>query len=101
MPNAQIENIRVMLKQNPVIVEGASLESMRQGLDAMGNMAPRLPDVSSSAVDAGGVKAEWFTPAGGDPSRVLLYLHGGGYVLGSIDSHRVLIERLAKAIQGR
>lgn len=52
-------------------------------------------------VDAGGVRAEWFVPDGADPSRTLLYLHGGGYVLGSIDSHRDPVTRLAIAAKAR
>ena len=76
MANAQIEQIRIMLKENPVIPEGASLEQMRSGFDSMGGMFPSLDDVSSIPVDAGGVDSEWFDVSGGEPSRVLLYLHG-------------------------
>ncbi len=101
MPAEQLAAIRNLLKENPVIVEGASLADMRKGLDAMSGMAPRLEDVTASAVDAGGVPAEWFTASGGENGPVLLYLHGGGYLLGSTESHRVLLERLARAVAGR
>ena len=101
MANAQIEQIRTMLKENPVVPEGASLEEMRAGIDAMGAMFPSLDDVTATAVDAGGVDAEWFDVNGGDSGRVLLYLHGGGYVIGSVQSHRPMIERITKAINGR
>lgn len=97
MANAQIDAIRTMLADNPIIKPGASLAEMRAGLDAMGKAVPRLADVSASAVTAGGVSAEWLTPAGGDTQSVVLYLHGGGYLLGSVDSHRAMLERLAKA----
>jgi acetyl esterase/lipase len=49
------------------------------------------------AVDAGGVHAEWFRPEGCDESRVLLYLHGGGYSIGSIDVHREPVSRMCIA----
>ena len=101
MANAQLDAIRKLLADNPIIKPGATLADMRAGLDAMGNMAPRLPDVTSSVVNAGGVDAEWFTPAGADIQRVLLYLHGGGYLLGSVQSHRSMIERVAKATGAR
>ena len=97
MANAQIEMIRTLLRDNPIIKPGASLPEMRAGLDAMGKAVPRLAGVTASAADAGGVPAEWFTPDGGDAQSVVLYLHGGGYLLGSTDSHRALLERLAKA----
>ncbi len=101
MANAQIEAIRTLLAENPVVAPGASLEDMRKGIDAMGDMAPRLDNVTSKAVDAGGVDAEWFSVSGGDADRVVLYLHGGGYVIGSVQSHRVLLERLAVAADCR
>ena len=101
MANAQIEQIRVMLKENPVVPEGASLQEMRDGLDSMGGMFPSLEGVTAAKVDAGGVDAEWFDVAGGDSGRVLLYLHGGGYLIGSVQSHRPMIERVTKASNGR
>ncbi|MCR5886743.1 alpha/beta hydrolase [Hymenobacter sp. J193] len=47
-------------------------------------------------VDLDGMAAEWIRPAHADESRVLLYLHGGGYVLGSLNTHRGLIGSLAQ-----
>ena len=101
MPNLQIDAVRKLLKESPVATEGATLADMRKGMDAMANMAPRLKEVSSEPVDAGGVPAEWFTFEDGDSGRVLLYVHGGGYVMGSVESHRCLLERLAVAVKGR
>jgi len=63
------------------------------------NVAPPRTPVTRQfrfePVSAGSVPAEWFSGDGLDERRVLLYLHGGGYSLGSIDSHRDLIARLA------
>ena len=42
----------------------------------------------------------WCAP-GADASRVLLYLHGGGYVIGSIDTHRSPAGRLSRAAAAR
>ena len=63
--------------------------------------ANRRPPIRYEKVDAGGVPAEWFIPDGADPSRALLYFHGGGYVLGSIESHRDPVTRLAVAARMR
>jgi len=57
--------------------------------------------VSYESVRAGGVPAEWFRPDGCDESRVVLYLHGGGYSIGSIDSHRDPVARLCRAAGAR
>jgi epsilon-lactone hydrolase len=54
-------------------------------------------DVACTPIDAGGVRAEWIVPPGAASERVLLYLHGGGYVLCSVSTHRGLISRIAQA----
>ncbi|WP_460502894.1 alpha/beta hydrolase, partial [Hymenobacter agri] len=41
------------------------------------------------------LEAEWLRPREAHPTRVLLYLHGGGYVLGSLNTHRSLVGSLA------
>lgn len=101
MANPQLQEIRTMLAENPVAPEGASIEEMRTGFDSMAASIPSLSGVRSEAVDAGGVPAQWFSAEDCDPSRVVLYFHGGGYVIGSIDSHRPLLERLCVATGGR
>ncbi|RMH40384.1 MAG: alpha/beta hydrolase [Deltaproteobacteria bacterium] len=53
--------------------------------------------VACERVDACGVPAEWLYAPGCDRSRTLLYLHGGGYVIGSPESHRDFLSRLAEA----
>jgi epsilon-lactone hydrolase len=64
---------------------------------AIGILKPDPSDARASfeRVDAGGVPGAWIRPVGADPTRVLYYLHGGGYSIGSIDSHRRFVARLA------
>ena len=59
-----------------------------QRLDEVGSTWPVAADVKCDAVDCDGVPGEWSLVPGSDPSRVLLYFHGGGYCSGSIVSHR-------------
>lgn len=54
-------------------------------------------DVEITTVYADGVSAEWLIPAGATPEKVMIYLHGGGYVMGSPATHRSIVARLAKA----
>ena len=42
------------------------------------------------------LEAEWLRPREAHPTRVLLYLHGGGYVIGSLNTHRSLVGSLAQ-----
>ena len=48
-----------------------------------------------------GVPAEWTWTAAADHARVVLYLHGGGYVFGSISSHRHLVAEIGRASGSR
>jgi acetyl esterase/lipase len=45
----------------------------------------------------GGIPGEWITPPNTGTKPVLLYLHGGGYVVKSPQTHRVMVGRLAAA----
>jgi acetyl esterase/lipase len=42
------------------------------------------------------LEAEWLRPRNAHATRVLLYFHGGGYVLGSLNTHRSLVGSLAQ-----
>jgi epsilon-lactone hydrolase len=53
--------------------------------------------VTYTEVDAGGVPSMWCTPLGCAEDRVIVYTHGGGYVVGSMHTHRKLAGHLAKA----
>lgn len=44
----------------------------------------------------GVMPAEWIIAEGADPARAILFLHGGGYQIGSVASHRDLMQRLSR-----
>jgi len=77
--------------------EHATVADRRQGFDTLTAKFPVAPDVTCDKVDAAGVPAEWVVAPGTESRRVLLYLHGGGYVIGSINTHRDLAGRLSRA----
>ena len=78
-----------------------SIAEMRAGMEAMAGAAVIPADVKREKVSAGGVPAEWVVAENADPDRVILYLHGGGYVIGSINTHRELGSRLSRAAAAR
>jgi monoterpene epsilon-lactone hydrolase len=55
------------------------------------------PGTTVQSVIAGERPAEWIQPGGARSDAALLYLHGGGYVIGSPRSHRHLAEAIARA----
>ena len=63
--------------------------------------APPPPGTTVEPVDAGGVPAEWVIAAGVESIRVLLYLHGGAYQIGSPATLRHMIALISAATQVR
>jgi monoterpene epsilon-lactone hydrolase len=55
-------------------------------------------DVTYREDTVGGVPGIWTLPIGADPTKVLLYTHGGGFAVGSAASHRKLAAHVAKAL---
>ena len=62
---------------------------------------PIPEDVKCTPVDAGGVSAEWQDCSNPDMDKVILYFHGGGYVRGSIRSHRFITFPIGRVSNSR
>ncbi len=101
MSQQQLQTIVQMLKSQPVLNPNASVEETRAGFEQMASMFPVDADIKREVVSAGGVKAEWVSAPEADAGRAVLYLHGGGYVIGSINTHRSLAARLSRASKAR
>lgn len=78
-----------------------SIEQQRAQMEAGFRQFKVPPDVHCEPVNAGGVPAEWVTTPGVVPERAIYYLHGGGYVIGSINTHREMVSRLSRAASAR
>lgn len=64
--------------------------------------AGELPsDVEIESVDAGGIPAEWISIAGAASRPVVLFLHGGGFMLGSAEENHEWVSRLMRHLGGR
>jgi acetyl esterase/lipase len=73
------------------------VKESRAGLVELARLAPLYKDSKLENVDAGGVPAAWMITPEVAKDRALLYLHGGGYIQGSITSHQDLAQRISKA----
>lgn len=100
MPSEQLRTLVEMLRSRPALAE-LSIEEQRANFEEMASLFPVPPDVRREPVDAGGVSAEWITAPGATADRVVLYLHGGGYMLGSTNTHREMVSRLSGAAGAR
>jgi acetyl esterase/lipase len=76
--------------------DGADLATLRRRVER--TAPPVLPwaRVRVTPVRDGGVEGEWLTPRHAAGDRVLLYLHGGAWVMGSVRTHRALAADLAR-----
>ena len=74
-----------------------TLEELRAAFVPGDRLHPVPVDVRVSEVSAGGVPAHWLAAPGTGAGRVLLFLHGGGYELGSVRSDGELAARLGRA----
>jgi monoterpene epsilon-lactone hydrolase len=94
MAQSEIDIIRALLASKPRPV---GWRERRQRLDDVGSTWPVADDVKLTEVNIGGIPAEWSSVPGSDPSRVLLFFHGGGYCSGSIRSHRRMVSEAGRA----
>lgn len=94
--NAFIRNF-IKSTKRMVFNPGMPVEQYRKGMEKMTGMA-KMPDgVKAEKINCDGIPAEWLIPANLQNSGVVLYLHGGGYAMGSINTHRALMSRIAVA----
>jgi monoterpene epsilon-lactone hydrolase len=94
MADLEIVKIREMIAARPRATE---IAQMRSDADARSKAFPLPSDVTVTPVTANGVPAEWTSTPDADPSSAILYLHGGGYVICSLQSHRHLAAEVGRA----
>jgi acetyl esterase/lipase len=74
-----------------------SIAEQRAAIDAIGGFFPVPDGTEVEPATVGGVKGEWVRGRRARHDAVLLYLHGGGYVIGSPTSHRHLVAAISEA----
>jgi monoterpene epsilon-lactone hydrolase len=72
-------------------------EMLRERFDKLADFLPSPDDLIYEPVYADGVPGAFISAPGADVSRCVYYLHGGGYVIGSVATHRILAYDLSKA----
>ncbi len=79
-----------------------TLEESRRGFRAMERLVPRPPRGTRTVrVDAGGVAADNVTTPAAQAGRHVLYLHGGGYRVGSPAIYRDLTWRIGNVARAQ
>jgi monoterpene epsilon-lactone hydrolase len=94
------EALAELFHQGSLRITRLSLEQQRKWTQSVILGLPSSPlyqETVFEKLSAGGVQAEWFRRNDATEGPVILYLHGGGYGLGSLDTHRDLIARICRA----
>lgn len=100
MASKELQTCIEMFRSRPM-PENASIEEIREFMEAGFSQVPLTGEIRCEPVDAGGVAAEFITAPESVEKRVIYYLHGGGYLMGSINTHREMASRLARAAKAR
>jgi acetyl esterase/lipase len=100
MTVAQLESLVGLLRSRPM-PKVPEIGDARARFEKLAEFLGGAPDAKCDKVDAGGVPAEWVAAPGFDPDRAVLYLHGGGYAIGSINTHRRLAYDISAACGAR
>lgn len=74
-----------------------SIRRIRHDLEALAGLFPPDPDVVCKSVTSDKLIGEWVFYPYQDLNRTILYLHGGGFVMGSVRTHRGIGSRIARS----
>lgn len=79
-----------------VDAETSDVQRVRRWWHFLANVLWTATGVSIRQNDIAGMNAEWFTPEDRTKGKIVLYLHGGGYIMGNCATHRQLVSYLAR-----
>lgn len=81
-------------------MEAVTLE--REDFDIrLGHLYEPHADVEIYTENMNGINTHWFSPRKRQERAVAVYLHGGGYIMGSIESHRNMLTHFAATLEMR
>lgn len=101
MPSEALKRANSMWRELINAVEGLPLDEVRARVDEFYERLPMPEGARLERIDAGGVPAIWATTPESIRERTILYLHGGGYVLGGAEGYCKMTSRIARAAEAR
>ena len=100
MSSEQLAALKTLLRERGK-PENPTVPEMRARIAEVGERFPAPAEADVTPVTVAGRYAEWIAAPGCLADRAVLYLHGGGYVIGSCDSHRNLAWNIAAASKAK
>jgi acetyl esterase/lipase len=92
----ELDQVIALVKSREVDESQGATEGRRRSFEKMVDDFTIDVPARYSRVNAGGVTAEWVAAEGASDSRVVLYFHGGGYIIGSPRTHRAMLAHLSR-----
>ena len=92
----ELDNVISLVKSREADESQGATEGRRRSFERMTDEFTIDVPAKYSRVNAGGVTSEWVTAEGASDSRVVLYFHGGGYIIGSPRTHRAMMSHLSR-----
>ncbi|MDY6950134.1 MAG: alpha/beta hydrolase [Thermodesulfobacteriota bacterium] len=82
-----------------VVDETFSVDKFRQDVDKTTSKMKMPKGIRSERLHINNIQAEWIIPEKPLNGKVLLYIHGGGFISGSCKTHRTLVAKFVKGTQ--
>ena len=99
-PSQELNTVLEMIRNRSAEVRKTT-DDFRLSYERIMASLPLDDDIKTRRVGVNGVPAEWISAPESQDGRVVLYLHGGGYLFGSARTHRVMLAHLARAAKAR
>jgi len=96
----ELAKLKDILTRQPALEDPGPAE-LRAQMAQFADFLPKPEDATREPAEVGGVPAEWFTVPGVREGRTILYLHGGGYVMGMADAYVKLVCDIARPAKAR
>jgi acetyl esterase/lipase len=101
MASPQLQSIIQMLRSRPIAETAPSPEEARAMFENLAAIYPVSADVKREKADADGVPGEWIMPPGVSGETTIFYIHGGAWMIGSVNTHARLIANICAAADAR
>jgi acetyl esterase/lipase len=96
MASPQLQTIIQMLRSRP-LRDGMDYQTVRAGFEQLAAAMPVADGVTREKADANGVPGEWITGPGVSGGATICYIHGGGWTVGSVNTHARLVANISAA----
>ena len=97
MVSKGMERVIQLLKNNSITKIKERVEDSRKGLELLASLVKPPKDVKIDHIKIEGMDAEWISFPESESDKIVLYLHGGGYMEGSLTSHQDIAIRISRA----